>query len=76
MSPFVIDVGPPIVYFYPLEPFQNLLWRSIYPEVTGSYIQFAMQYSIADMQDAGTSLADFQLHAMLFYAMPTSDRFQ
>ncbi len=73
---FVVETRPYDPAIYPYERFQNQLWHSIYPDANGSFVQLEIQWDTDQMRDANISLSDFQLHAMLFYAIPTADRLQ
>lgn len=61
---------------YPMEQFQDLVWHTIYPDEFGSFIQLNIQYNLDQMVDINTALADFQLHATIYHALPTAVRLQ
>lgn len=67
------------------EQFQTRLWHPIYFYAEGECIQFSILMSPVQMfnytiDDGGsinyTALQDFQLHAMVIYAQPTTSRMQ
>lgn len=67
------------------EQFQDRLWHPIYFYAEGECVQFSILMSPIQMfnyviDDSGninyTALQDFQLHAMVIYAQPTSSRMQ
>ena len=74
----------PYPLFYPYEATSEQLWRSLYFEAQGEYIQ--LQIGMTDLQitnitietdengvqyAVGPALEDFQLHAFIFYAQTT-----
>lgn len=72
----LLETRPYNAAIYPYEQFQDQLWHTVYPNSTGSFIQFEMLWDIDQMQDPGISLEDFELHAMLFYTSRNSDRLE
>jgi hypothetical protein len=72
----ILQTSPYDPIYYPLEQAQDLLWHTLYPNTSGSYIQFEMLWNRDQMIDPEISLDDFTLHAMLFYATVTSMRLQ
>jgi len=64
---------------YPSIPFEataSRLWHQIYLQADGECIQLYLYLDDALMRDNGVRTADFQLHAMVLHAMPTSSRLQ
>ncbi len=72
----ILETRPYDPNIYPYEPFQDLLWHVIYPEAQGSFIQFEIGWDTDQMKDADISGSNFELHAMIFHAMPTAARLQ
>lgn len=72
----ILQTSPYDPLIYPYEQYQDMLWHTIYPRITGSFIQFRLIWNPNQMINPGISLDDFVLHSMLFYAQPTSHRFQ
>lgn len=65
----IIEMGP----LTNAESTQDKLWRYIYPLLEGDTIQFLFYYSDEQMGVNEYVFDVFELHAMLFYAKPTSD---
>lgn len=72
----ILETSPYDPAIYPYEQFQDTLWHTVYPRITGSFIQFRLIWNANQMVIPSISLDDFVLHSMLFYAQPTSARFQ
>jgi hypothetical protein len=62
--------------FYPYEQFQSRLWHTVYPNITGSFIQLEIGWTGAQVLDTRISLANVEIHAMLFYTEVTDSRLQ
>lgn len=60
----------------PLEATQSRVWHPMYFQVSGECIQLRMYLSDTQMVDTDKAWADFQLHALMFHAQPTSSRLQ
>lgn len=58
----------------PLEASQDRLWHTAYIQANGSYIQLIMYFDDDEMVNQNTAFSPFALHAILFTAMPTSQR--
>lgn len=72
----------------PFEEDASRLWRPIYCQAEGEVVQFQLTMSSEQVMTVfdnttgedpsfsftGPALVDFQLHSMIIYAMPTSDR--
>ena len=71
-----LETSPYNPVYYPYEQFQDKLWHSIYPQGTGSFLQFNITWNPDQMILPGVSLEDFTLHSMMFYASPTDSRLQ
>ncbi len=56
----------------PLEAFQSRLWHPLYLQNEGNVIQLKIYLSDEQMIDENIAWSDFELHAMMFYATPTS----
>lgn len=64
---------------YPSIPFEQnatRLWHPVYLQADGECIQLYLYLNDALMKDVGVRNSDFQLHAMVIHAMPTSSRLQ
>ncbi len=70
----VLETKPYTIY--PYEQTQERLWHPIYLQADGEFIQLRLFWDIAQVSNTDISWSDFQLHAMTFYATPTSDRLQ
>lgn len=60
----------------PFESTASQLWHPIYIQADGEFIQLNMELNDTQMRDPLIRDQDFQLHALVFYAMPTSSRLQ
>lgn len=70
----VLDTFPyPLI---PLESEQDRLWHPVYFQAEGECVQLRLYFSPDQMTDVNISQSDFELHAMLFYCMPTTARLQ
>jgi hypothetical protein len=71
---YVLETRP-----YALAPFENQqdrLWHPVYFQADGEYVQFFFSLSDSQALDVEIAEADFQLHAMVIHAQPTSYRLQ
>lgn len=71
----LLGTGVVTTYPYELIPFENgqsRLWHPIYPMANGECIQLRLYFNNEQMLDKDIAFSDWQLHAMTFYAMPTS----
>lgn len=71
---YVLETRP-----YTLAPFENQqdrLWHPIYFQADGEYVQFFFGLSEAQSLDVEIAEADFQLHALVIHAQPSSYRLQ
>lgn len=66
----------PLVTYYPVEATQYQLWRTVYPDAEGSYIQFRYYLNDAQMRDVNSAYAAFTLHSFLYYADQTRSRIE
>lgn len=57
---------------YPMESTQQRVWHPIYINADGASIQLEIYLSDEQAQLIDCALCDFQMHAMVFYAQPTS----
>ena len=55
------------------ESSQTMLWRSLFPFAEGLVIQYQLYFNDALMVQPTVVWSEFELHAVLFYARPTSD---
>lgn len=60
----------------PLESIQTRIWHPVYLQTDGEVIQLRFYLSDVQMRTRTIAWSDFELHAMLFYAQPTSFRLQ
>lgn len=60
----------------PFEQVQTRLWHSVYMQLEGEFIQLRLRPQYSEMIDFANATSDFQLHAMIFHAQPTSSRLQ
>jgi hypothetical protein len=60
----------------PLEAQQDRLWHPVYLQAEGECIQLRIYLSDTQMVQSDVIFSDFQMHAMTFYAQPTSQRLQ
>jgi hypothetical protein len=58
----------------PFEALQERLWHPIYFQAEGEYVQFQITMTTAQMINNSVRFADFQLHAIIVVAQPTSQR--
>jgi hypothetical protein len=61
---------------YPYERESTQLWRTVYTNVQGNFIQFELGYSDENMINPDISLAGFTLNSIMIHASPTSSRLQ
>lgn len=64
---------------YALAPYEQSMdrfWHPLYFQADGECIQLKIYMNEGQMLDPDIALVDFQLHAMTFYATPTSSRLQ
>jgi hypothetical protein len=59
----------------PLESTQERVWHPVYLQSDGQCVQLRFYFDDVLATDPDAVWADFQLHAMMFYATPTSNRF-
>lgn len=62
--------------FAPMESQQDMLWHTIYPNSFGSFLQFAITLTDAQLRTPVIADADFRLNAMVVHTIPTSTRLQ
>ena len=60
----------------PLEIQQERLWHPVFFQADGEYIQLQLQLNDEQMLDPLVMICDFQLHALVIYAQPSSARLQ
>jgi hypothetical protein len=60
----------------PLEIQQERLWHPVYFQADGEYIQLQLQLNEQQMLDFNVMICDFQLHALVVFAQPSSTRLQ
>lgn len=60
----------------PFEQQQARLWHPVYVQADGEYVQLRVYLSDDQVTDPDIAFSDFELHAMIFYATPTSARLQ
>ena len=70
----VLETSPYLLV--PYESQQDRLWHTVYFQGDGEYIQFNFYLTPEQIINPLTSECDFQLHAMLIHAQPTSSRLQ
>ncbi len=58
----------------PYEAQQERLWHPVYFQAEGEYIQFEITQTDSQMLDELVRIADFQLHAIIITAQPSSQR--
>lgn len=61
---------------YPYEATATRLWHPVYFQADGEVIAFQLQFNDTQMLNTTIREADFQLHAILIMAQPTSNRLQ
>jgi hypothetical protein len=66
---FLIDFNPLTTY----ETSQTKVWRPIFPLLEGSVGQYILTMTNPLLLNTDSAFADFRLHAIIFYARPTSD---
>jgi hypothetical protein len=62
-------------YPYPLYPYeatQERVWHPIYIDADGSIVQLRIYMTYAQMINKNRAFSDFQMHAMMFHAKPSS----
>ena len=74
MGTNVLETSP--YALYPFEQQQDRLWHTIYFQGDGEFVQFRLYLNDTQMIDLNIMRSQFQLHSMIFYAMPTSYRLQ
>lgn len=72
----VLETSPYPAAIIPFEAQQERLWHTIYLQAEGECIQISLYMNNDQMRNPNISLIDFQLHAMCFFAQPTSNRLQ
>ena len=75
----LLGTGTLDTYPYPditFEATQNRLWHPVYFQANGEVIQFQLTFNDAQMRSVPIMQSQFQLHAMVINAQPTSSRFQ
>lgn len=60
----------------PLEQTQDRLWHPVYLQADGESVQLNIYMSESQLLDNSIAWSDFEMHAMTFYATPTSSRLQ
>ena len=60
----------------PLENFQERIWHPVYLQADGEVIQLRIYMTPAQLTTKIIAFSDFELNGMMFYAMPSSYRFQ
>jgi hypothetical protein len=70
----VLETSP--YALYPLEQVQEILWHPVYFQTTGESIQLALFFKADQMINPNISLSDFQLHSLILYTSPTSQRLE
>ena len=60
----------------PYEATQAQLWHPVYLQAEGTFVQLRIFMNDDQMVNEETAFADFQLHAMIFFAQPASTRLQ
>lgn len=74
LGTYVLETSP-----YALSAFENQqdrLWHPVYFQADGEYVQFFFGLSNTQALNPEIAEADFQLHAMVIHAQPTSYRLQ
>jgi hypothetical protein len=72
-APYTNDAGQPL---YPQEMLSEQVWHQIYPFAEGNLIQLRIYMNDTQMLNPQITWSDFELHAMTFYADPSSVRMQ
>lgn len=57
----------------PLESEQVRFWHAVYFQAAGESVQLRIYWSDEQMADENIPVKDFQMHGMLFHAMPTQE---
>lgn len=70
------DFGLPVVVPLQYEQNASRVWHPVYFQAEGEVIQFQLTFDDSQMRDIGIAESDFQLHAMIITATPTSYRLQ
>ena len=60
----------------PLEVTQKRVWHPVYLQAEGEFVQLHLYMNADQLSNRYIALEDFQLHAMIFFAQPTSNRLQ
>lgn len=60
----------------PLEAFQERVWHPMYLQANGEFVQLRFYLNDDQLLLNDVALSDFEMHAMVFYAQPTSTRLQ
>lgn len=60
----------------PQESEQDRLWHPVYLQADGECIQLRIYLNDAQLRVPAIAWSDFELHAMIFHAMPTASRLQ
>lgn len=71
-----MTTAPYNVAYYPLEANQDLLWHTVYPSSTGSFVQLEFTWTDAEMTNPAISLQDVQIHAIMIHVDKTASRLQ
>lgn len=61
---------------YPYEQTSLQLWRTVYINLQGNFVQYALAYTPEQMVNPDISLSNFALNAVVIHASPTSVRLQ
>jgi hypothetical protein len=69
--PYQISFGPPINTQVYMEPFQDRIWRTIFPQADGNFIQLFLYLTDDMMRTPASAYSIFELHAILLSAKPT-----
>lgn len=73
----LLGTGNLDTFAYPSVPFEataERVWHPVYTQSEGNVVQFWLNLNDAQMRDTLIMAEDFQMHAMLITAMPTSAR--
>ena len=74
LETLVMETTPYAIY--PLESSQDRFWHTIYPTLFGSNVQFKVYLSDTQIRNTNIAWSNIELHGFLFYAIPTSSRFE
>lgn len=66
----------PLVTYYPMEATQYQLWRTVYPNAEGYFVQLRYYLNDIQMRDPLSAFAAFTLHSFIYYADPTRSRIE